>query len=89
MKDKLQRLKLATSNEQSTIQETYRPMIQPLENLISTIGKTEPTYLKYEPIDIKEEYHTATQTKQKLKQKQESSVLPHEPPSFFDTCLAI
>ena len=92
VKQKLQYLKLASTSAQSQLEETYKPLTQPLQQLISTIEKTEPFDIKQEPAILKEEittpkrfYKTSTPTKRKTGK---TPILPTELPSFFDTSLA-
>lgn len=95
VKEKFQSLKLAASTTQSHLEQTYKPITQPLKQLISTIGQTELIDFKQEPIDYKDElltpkaYKTSTPTKVKhLRKTGKTPVLPSELPSFFDTSIA-
>lgn len=100
VKQKYQSLKNAQFEAQTKLEETYKPLTQPLQELISTIAKSEP-YVKEEqhtPF-----YETSTPTKGKYtrrnklyfetasprKQRRTGKTpnLPHELPSFFETDL--
>lgn len=95
VKDKYQSLKLAASTTQSELEQAYKPITEPLKQLVSTIRIPD---IKDEPIDIKEEflkipksyYQTSTPTKLKktVLKTGKTPILPAELPSFFDTSLA-
>ena len=52
VKEKFQSLKLAASTTQSQLEQSYKPLTQPLEQLISTIAKSELTDFKQEDMKI-------------------------------------
>lgn len=95
VKEKYKSLKLATSTSQTRLEQSYKPITQPLQQLISTIGKVENVGLKEEPEEFKKEfqtpkqaYETSTPTKKKLFRKTgKTPVLPSELPSFFETSM--
>lgn len=92
VKQKFQNLKNAELEVKSKLEETYRPITQPLQELISTIGKVEPEYIKQEQFSIKEPYDTPkketfydTSTPEKRKKTGKTPLLNPETPSFFNT----
>ena len=95
VKQKFQSLKSAIK-AQSKLQETYKPLTQPLQQLISTFGKSEPFYLKEEnPSHFTNLYDTPrkktfydTSTPEKNKKSGKTPILPTELPSFWDTSIA-
>lgn len=90
VREKYQSLKSAASTTQSELEQTYRPITQPLQQLISTITKTEPIDLdlKEEPLFPKTTYYQ-TSTPQKIGRKRtgKTPALPTELPSFFDASI--
>ncbi|CAG9773473.1 unnamed protein product [Ceutorhynchus assimilis] len=94
VREKYHNLKLASTTTQSQLEQTYKPITEPLKQLISTIG--EPIVLKEEPFSLKEEfvtpkkkYETSTPSKQRIVRKTgKTPILPSEIPSFFDTSVA-
>ncbi|CAG9762670.1 unnamed protein product [Ceutorhynchus assimilis] len=95
VREKYHNLKLASPTAQSQLEQTYKPITEPLKQLISTTG--EPIVLKEEPFSLKEEfltpkkkkYETSTPSKQRIVRKTgKTLILPSEIPSFFDTSVA-
>lgn len=98
VKQKYQSLKNAEFEAQSKLEETYKPITQPLQELISSIGKSEPFHLKEEqqtPIKKIHEASTprkqlfyATSSPQKIRKSGRTPILPTEVPSFWNTSIA-
>ncbi|CAG9764638.1 unnamed protein product [Ceutorhynchus assimilis] len=94
VREKYHNLKLASTTTQSQLEQTYKPITEPLKQLISTIG--EPIVLKEEPFSLKEEfvtpkkkYETSTPSKQRIVRKTgKTPISPSETPSFLDTSVA-
>lgn len=86
VRDKYQSLKLASSAVQSQLEQSYKPITEPLQELISKI-KTEPLQLKEETIDLPKKYLEKFSSTPKKSQRK-TPVLPYEQPSFFDSEMA-
>lgn len=86
VKEKYHMLKSAASTTQAELEQTYKPITQPIQELVSAIGKSEHLHIKEEPVDLQEEYFkTSTPTKVKITPKTgKTPILPPETPSFFN-----
>lgn len=94
VKEKYQSLKTDSTSKQSELEQTYRPITQPLKQLISTIAKTETDFdFKDEPLSPKAYstpqktdtlYTALTPKKTKRTRTGKTPALPTEMPSFFD-----
>lgn len=94
VKQKYQSLKNAEFEAQSKLEETYKPITQPLQELISSIGKIEPIHPKEEvqsPIKKstpRKQLFYATSSPHKNKKTGKTPILPTELPSFWENSLA-
>jgi hypothetical protein len=89
VRKKYQALKNAEFESQSKLEEAYKPIIQPLQEIISNIAKIEPLDIKEEPL-FSNYYQTSTpqKTRKIITKTGKTPMLPTEQPSFFDTSIA-
>lgn len=98
VREKYQSLKNAEFETQARLEQTYKPLTQPLEKLISAVhSKSEPLDIKAEAEEGEERsfnidnsaYETSTPRKQKRVKVRtgKTPVLPSQIPSFFDNSL--
>lgn len=91
IKEKYQALKSLASVEQAQLERNYEPLTKPLNELVSTLAKVEPTIIKEEPSNYtfltpkKEKKIFSTPKKEK---KVTEPVLPTEVPSFLDESIS-
>lgn len=90
VRKKYQALKNAEFESHSKLEEAYKPIIQPLQEIVSTIAKIEPLAIKEEALSPTKYYQTSTPKKirKTITKTGKTPILPTEIPSFFETSLA-